>query len=386
MKNKILATVYLAICACSPASLLSSLNSLVPGDAGAHRVAEGVSFASDRGLKLDVWSPRGADHKLPVVIFFYGGGWVGGSRTGYAFAGSAYAGQGFVTVVPDYRLVPKVRFPAFLDDGALAVKWTRDNIARFGGDPNRIALAGHSAGSYNAAMLALDPHFLRDVGVPPNTIKAAALLSGPYDFYPFTEQRGRDALGGWPRPKETQPINFVTRSSPPMLLATGSADNIVNPRNSRALAAKLDSKGVPAELKIYPGKSHIDLAKSLSRPFRSTTPALGDSAAFCTASSAARPDKRFSGTVSFPPVTAPRQPITYRSRLQKERSIASRGHDSSPRTQDVAVRGDGAPKIVGEGLRVARRAASRWPVRCQSARSNAVHETTAERYRPTPTG
>ena len=280
MKKPALVAALLSLAACSPPNLLSTLNKFVPGDNGAHRVAEGVTFAPDRGLKLDVWAPRPTDHKLPVVIFLYGGGWVAGSRGGYSFAGSGYAGQGFVTVVPDYRLVPTVRFPAFVDDGALAVKWTRDNIARFGGDPDRIALAGHSAGSYNAAMLALDPHFLRDAGVPAGTIKAAALLSGPYDFYPFTEVRGRDALGNWPRPAETQPINFVTRAAPPMLLATGSADDIVKPRNSEALAAKLRANDVPVELKVYSGKSHVDLAKSLSRPFRGTTPALADSAAF----------------------------------------------------------------------------------------------------------
>ena len=265
---------------CTAPGLLTGINGLLPGDAGAHRIAEAVPFGPSERLKLDVWSPRRVGHALPVVIFLYGGGWVAGSRTDYGFAGSAYAGQGFVTVVPDYRLVPGVRFPSFVEDGALAVKWTRDNIARYGGDPDRIVLAGHSAGSYNAAMLALDPHFLRDAGVPAGTIKAAALLSGPYDFYPFTEQRGRDALGGWPRVAETQPINFVGRSSPPMLLATGSDDDIVKPRNSQALAAKLRANGVPVELKIYPGKSHIDTVKSLSRPFRKSTPALADSAAF----------------------------------------------------------------------------------------------------------
>ena len=280
MRNPIFVLAFLSLAACSPPALLSSVNRLLPGDNGARRVAEGVTFAPDRGLKLDVWAPRQTGRPLPVVVFLYGGGWVAGSRGGYAFAGSGYAGQGFVTVVPDYRLVPSVRFPAFVEDGALAVKWTRDNIARYGGDPNRIAVAGHSAGAYNAAMLALDPRYLREAGAPAGTIKAAALLSGPYDFYPFTEQRGRDALGAWPRPAETQPINFVTRAAPPMLLATGSADTIVNPRNSRALAAKLSAAGVPVELKVYPGKSHVDLAKSLSRPFRGSTPALADSASF----------------------------------------------------------------------------------------------------------
>ena len=188
MKRSALAAILLALAsACSPPNLLSGINRFVPGDHGARRVAEGVTFAPTTGLKLDVWAPAkdreaAANHKLPVVIFLYGGGWVAGSRSGYAFAGAGYAGQGFITVVPDYRLVPTVRFPAFIEDSALAVKWTRDHIAALGGDPDRIAIAGHSAGSYNAAMLALDPHYLADAGVPAGTIKAAALLSGPYDF------------------------------------------------------------------------------------------------------------------------------------------------------------------------------------------------------------
>ena len=279
MKRTALLAPLLALAACSPPALLTGLDRLTPGEGGT-RVASGVAFTPT--LKLDIYAPphTAPNAHLPVVIFYYGGGWVAGSRGGYGFAGSAYAGQGFVTVVPDYRLVPGVRFPAFLQDSAMAVKWTRDHIADYGGDPNRIAVAGHSAGAYNAAMITLDPHYLRDAGVPAGTIRAAALLSGPYDFYPFTEMRGRDALGAWPRPAETQPINFVTAAAPPMLLAHGTNDDIVNVQNSKSLAARLRVAGVPVELKLYEGKSHVDLAKSLSRPFRGTTPALTDSAAF----------------------------------------------------------------------------------------------------------
>ena len=277
MKNALLAPL-LALTACSPPSLLTTLDHLTPGG-GSRQVASGVAFTSE--LKLDVYAPSGRHARpLPVVIFYYGGGWVAGSRGGYGFAGNAFASQGFVTVVPDYRLVPGVHFPAFLQDSALAVKWTRDHIAQYGGDPGRISVSGHSAGAYNAAMIALDPHYLRDIGVDPKIIRSAALLSGPYDFYPFTERRGRDALGNWPRPAETQPINFVTSAAPPMLLAHGTSDDIVNVRNSKELAARLGVVGVPVELRLYPGKSHVDLAKSLSKPFRGTTPALADSAAF----------------------------------------------------------------------------------------------------------
>ncbi len=270
----------LATFGCSPAGLLNGL-SRVSGDRGTRLAVRGAAYGALPRNKLDVWVPAmRTPTPLPVVIFFYGGGWVSGDRADYGFAGRAFAAQGFVTVIADYRLVPEVRFPAFLQDGALAVKWTRDNIARFGGDPTRISLSGHSAGAYEAAMLALDRHYLSDVGVDPKIVRAAALLATPADFYPFTEQRGRDALGAWPRPLETQPISFASATSPPLLLLHGTADTIVRPRNSQHLADKLQRLGAPVELRLYPGKSHIDTVKSLSPTFRGATPALADSVAF----------------------------------------------------------------------------------------------------------
>ncbi len=272
----------LALASCSAPGLLNGINRFVPGDGNARLAARGIAYGSQERQQLDVWTPGrpAANARLPVVIFFYGGGWVAGSRQDYGFAGSAFAGKGFVTIVPDYRLVPGVLFPAFVEDGALAVKWARDHAAEYGGDPNQITLAGHSAGGYNAAMLALDPHFLKDVGVDPKTIRAAALLAAPLDFYPFTDIRGRDALGQWPRPAETQPITYARADAPPLFLAAGTADTVVRPRNSKAMAAKLQALGAPVELKLYPGKGHVDLAKALSKPFRGSVPVLADSAAF----------------------------------------------------------------------------------------------------------
>ena len=271
----------LALVGCSPAGLLNGVSRLT-GDGGVRTAVRGAPFGSDPRQRLDVYVPDKsvAGAKLPVVIFFYGGGWVDGDRADYAFAGRAFAAQGFVAVVADYRLVPQVRFPAFVEDGALAVKWVRDNIAGSGGDPARIALSGHSAGAYIASMLALDRRFLTNIGVNPAIVRGAALLSGPADFYPFTEQRGRDALGAWPRPAETQPISFARADAPPMLLMHGTADTVVRPYNSENLAAKLTALGAPVELRLYPGKSHTDTIKSLSPAFRGSTPALADATAF----------------------------------------------------------------------------------------------------------
>jgi acetyl esterase/lipase len=271
-----------ALAGCSPPALLNGLNTVTPGDGNARKAASGVAYGTELRQSLDVWTPkrRASDAPLPVVVFFYGGAWVKGARQEYGFAGRAFAAKGFVAVVPDYRLVPTVRYPAFVQDGALAVRWTRDNIARFGGDPRRITLAGHSAGAYNAAMLALDGSFLRDAGVDPHIVRAAALLAGPYDFYPWDDKRAVDAFANWPRPRETQPVNHVSANAPPLWLGYGSADRTVKPRNSVVLAAKLRAAGAPVELREYPGKSHVDLVMGLSKPFRGKASTLADTSAF----------------------------------------------------------------------------------------------------------
>lgn len=264
----------------SPPRLLSALDWAWSGGRGADKIASGVPFGA-HGQTLDVWAPEqrpGAS--LPVIVFWYGGGWVKGDRAAYAFAGRALAREGFVVVIPDYRKVPQVRFPAFLEDGAQAVRWVRDNVARFGGDPARIALAGHSAGAYTAVMLALDPQWLRSAGVEPGIVRAAVGLSGPYDFYPFTTKRSIDAMSQAPDPLATQPIRFARGDAPPLLLVTSDADTVVRPRNANNLAARLRELGASVTLENYGALSHEEVMMAFSRPFRGTGPVLNDTVAF----------------------------------------------------------------------------------------------------------
>jgi len=143
--------------ACSP---LLTFNAIVPKDGGTRLVVRDAPFGPDARQRLDVYAPASAARARPVLVFFYGGSWNSGTKAGYAFMGRAFAAQGFVTVVPDYQLVSLVRFPAFLQDNAAAVRWAQTHAAEIGGDLDRIVLAGHSAGAYNAAMLALDPRWL----------------------------------------------------------------------------------------------------------------------------------------------------------------------------------------------------------------------------------
>ncbi|MFC7536447.1 alpha/beta hydrolase [Sphingomonas sp. GCM10030256] len=266
----------------SPVALLNRLDRLTPGRDRSRLAREGVPYGPHERHRLDIWGPRAHldGETLPVVIFFYGGGWHSGSRSEYGFAGAAFARQGFIGVVPDYRLAPSVRYPGFLWDAAMAVRWVRRNIGQFGGDPNRIVLSGHSAGAYIGAMLALDTRWLDGVGLPRDTVKAAVLLSGPYDFAPFRERRGRQAFGHWPDPVETQPITYVRRDAPPILLIHGSSDRIVYAKNSRRLAERLRELGAPVELLVYKGANHADPVIALARPFRDRVPTLDDAVAF----------------------------------------------------------------------------------------------------------
>lgn len=214
MPNAIFARVVvvasLLTAGCSP---LGMFDTLVPKDRGTAKVASAVAYGSEPRQMLDVYAPHSDQiGGRPVIVFFYGGSWNSGTRSGYAFVGRALAAQGFLVVIPDYRLVPAVRYPAFIEDGAAAVRWAKAHVADFGGDPARIVLMGHSAGAYIAAMLAVDDRWLKE---DRRAVRGFVGLAGPYDFAPFDVEASRAAFGAWPRPNETQPVIWAGAGDPP---------------------------------------------------------------------------------------------------------------------------------------------------------------------------
>ena len=265
----------------SQAGLLNSVDAVLSVNAPVREVASGVSFGAQPRQKLDIWAPvTPSDKPRDVVVFFYGGSWNSGDRALYGFAGRALAERGYIVVIPDYRLVPEVRYPGFVEDGAAAVTWVQREIARFGGNPNRIHLTGHSAGAHIAALLTLDAHWLRHSGAPANSIRSFAGLAGPYDFLPFTSDAAKAAFGQMPDPKPSQPITYARGDAAPMLLLTGSADTTVKPRNSKALAAAQTRARAKAQAMLYEGLGHSDIVMALARPFRDKAPVVEDMDAF----------------------------------------------------------------------------------------------------------
>ena len=269
--------------ACTPS--LGAFNAVIPKDGGAQRVARDVAYGDGARRQLDVYAPGdGGAH--PVIVFIYGGSWRSGDKDEYAFVGAAFASRGFVTVIPDYRLVPEVRFPSFLDDCAAAVRWVADHVHEFGGDPTRVILVGHSAGAYNAMMLGLDAHYLNDAGVNAASIRGVVGISGPYDFLPFDVDATRNAFGQAPDANLTQPVHFARADAPPLLLLWGDADTTVGQRNLRGLEAVARAAGGRVETKTYSGVNHVDIMLALSRPLRGRAPTLADVVAFAVRAAA----------------------------------------------------------------------------------------------------
>jgi acetyl esterase/lipase len=250
---------------------------------GAREVAivESTRFGDHPAHKIAVYRVGGEPASpLPVIVFYHGGGWHSGDPDDYGFVARGLAPEGFLVVLAGYRLRPEGIYPAMLEDSAAAFAWARANVARLGGDPERMFVAGHSAGAYNAAMLALDGRWLGRHDLAPDAIAGVIGLAGPYDFYPFDKESSRATFGHWQNPRETQPVRHVSADTPPMLLLHGEEDTVVRPRNSRALAAALESVGAQVEARFYPGMDHNDPLLGMVSPWRRNRQVLDPIVAF----------------------------------------------------------------------------------------------------------
>lgn len=274
------ALVCAALTACTSEALLAPLNW---GGQGERIVATtDLRYGSDVRQNLDVYRAAGSLN-APVMLFWYGGSWQQGANDYYGFVGAALARQGFVAILPDYRLAPDHPFPAFVEDAASAVRWAQDHAAEYGGDPNRIYISGHSAGGHNALMLALDSRYLRAVDMTPRDLAGVVSLAGPTGL---ENLRGPSLEGVFPLEMPDaafSPIALAARSAgaaPPFLLIAGLDDNVVRPSNVARLADAIRVGGGEVTVRAYPDTGHLGLMLGFSGLFAETRRAASDMARF----------------------------------------------------------------------------------------------------------
>lgn len=207
-------------------------------------------------MKLEVYSPPKSttDERRPVVIFWHGGTWQRGGLWRYQFVGRAFARMGVVAVLVGYRKYPQVKYPVFVDDAVLAVRWVRQHIHEHGGDTDRLFIAGHSAGCHTAAALLYRPEYWQKTGLPRSAAKGFIGLAGPYDFSPRPDLRKI-----FPMHDPSQPWR-IGRQLPatlaPACLIHGYFDPIVDRAYTQVFAKRLRQAGGEA-LTVYRPIEHL---------------------------------------------------------------------------------------------------------------------------------
>ncbi|MFO0688514.1 MAG: alpha/beta hydrolase [Myxococcota bacterium] len=277
-----LAVPLLALVGLAVFAPLRLLNALAGAERG-HVRSEGLAYGEHPRQRLDAYVPTTPPPQggWPVVVFFYGGSWNRGARADYRFVGSALAERGILALVADYRLHPEVRYPEFLHDSARALAFGFENSPRLGGDANRVFVMGHSAGAYNAAMLALDERWLAGVGRSPRELAGFIGLAGPYDFFPTENPDAQPVFFHPSYPEKAQPIELSSPAAPRSFLAAPVRDEIVSPtRSTKSLATELRADGVPVTLRFYERAGHATLIGAFGWPLRFVAPVLDDVVAF----------------------------------------------------------------------------------------------------------
>jgi triacylglycerol lipase len=222
---------------------------------------------ADRNL-LDVFVAQGASGMRPVLVFVHGGGFIGGNKStpGSPFYDNVplwAARNGLVGVNITYRLAPQAPWPAGAEDVGLAMRWVMDNIARYGGDPSRIFLFGHSAGATHAGTYAAMPQFHGGRGIG---IGGLILTSGIYDFtdFPLTDNHKSYTGDGASNLAARSPIGGLRSLAVPALIAAAELDPppFID-QHRRLIEAMAQSPGGKPRVFTLKGHSHLSLGFSI---------------------------------------------------------------------------------------------------------------------------
>jgi acetyl esterase/lipase len=222
---------------------------------------------------LDLYLPADAED-FPVLLFIHGGGWRHGYKDGvfnpYHRLGKGLARRGVGVAVATYRLAPRHKFPAQLEDVARAVRWTYEHIGEYGGDPRRLFLCGHSAGAHLVALAALDERYLEAEGLPADAVAGVVGLSGPYDVALLKEDAGWCWFAGWYFVEPTfgeeaenweaaSAPRYASAAAPPFLLLYADGDIPHLAAQAYRLSSALAREGVRAPVYKIDGRNHYTI-------------------------------------------------------------------------------------------------------------------------------
>lgn len=214
---------------------------------------------------LDVYYPENTEEVKDVLVFIHGGSWSSGKKEIYWWLGKNMARRNVVSVIINYSLSPESQYEKIATDCAMAIKWVRDSIARFGGRSDRIFVMGHSAGGHLAALINTDPRFFASAGIP-NPISGIILNDGfGMDMYEYLtvaepDKRTEEFLNAFSRDQEKwkagSPMYYLENVSNPILIFVGERTYPAIKLQSKRLYDELHKANKPIEMKYIERKRH----------------------------------------------------------------------------------------------------------------------------------
>ena len=221
-------------------------------------IAKLYKTASDTKLFLYIFNPQdhAAGDKRPAIVFFFGGGWNGGTPTQFEPHARYLASRGMVAIVADYRVKSRQGTSPFecVADGKSAVRWIRSNAGELGIDPDRIAAGGGSAGGHVAATTGVVPG-LEERGedtTVSSKANALVLFNPVYDNGP--DGYGHDRVKD--RYKEISPLHNIAKGAPPTIVFLGTKDKLIPVATAEAYQKKMEEVGSRCDTHLYEGQPH----------------------------------------------------------------------------------------------------------------------------------
>ena len=231
------------------------------------------AFGAAPWQRFDVFTPAGAAGPRDVIVFLHGGGWTNGYKEWCGFMAPAVTAAGAILVAPTYRLGPEFRYPVWLDDSFAALAAIRNDIATFGGDPDRLFIAGHSAGGTIAALLALRSDRWPEYGLPAAAIRGCAPVSAILDLHDPAPPAGslearvyETVLAHAAQDREASPINRLDTLNVPILLTWGQRDTERVRRGNERAAAILEDSSERSIVRCYAELDHFQTQLALGDP------------------------------------------------------------------------------------------------------------------------
>ena len=217
--------------------------------------------------ELNIFSPVKPSTPKDVFIFIHGGSWNSGDKSLFNYLGSRLARKGIVTVIIDYPLSPKANYNQMAGASARAANWVKENIGRYGGNPNKIFVSGHSAGGHLAALIAVRTQYFDSIGTT-SPIKGVILIDAAgLDMYDYLLDGdygpGKTYLKTFTTKsviwKEASPIYHLHKGMPPMLIYRGGETYPSIIKSNEAFVKELKRVGDTTQYHVLKGKKHIPM-------------------------------------------------------------------------------------------------------------------------------